>query len=274
MFIFEVSKGMRSYAIGRVYKIVNTMDELIYIGATGATLSHRMVQHRANAKTGKTSTIYTHMRDIGIEKFSIILIEQLENVTKEQLRAKEDKWIKELDTVNNGLNGRYEMGQTCIHNKRRSNCKECGGSAICIHNKYRSSCKECNGSAICIHNKQRLQCKECEGSSICIHNKYRSSCKECKGSAICIHNKQRLQCKECEGSAICIHNKYRSSCKECNGSAICIHNKQRHQCKECNGDKFKCEPCHKLYGSKQGLSRHNLKCHPIIIVAEPNPEPN
>lgn len=154
---------MRSYAIGRVYKIVNSVDELKYIGSTGATLSRRMVGHRCNAKKGKTFTIYTHMREIGIDKFSIILIEQLNNVTKEQLRAREDYWIKELDTVNNGLNGRYEMSPICPHNKQHAQCKECGGCNICIHNKYWFQCKECEGSSICIHNKRRNSCKECNG---------------------------------------------------------------------------------------------------------------
>ncbi len=37
----------------------------------------------------------------------------------------------------------------CEHNKRRSNCKDCGGSApICEHGKIKRTCKDCGGSAI------------------------------------------------------------------------------------------------------------------------------
>ena len=35
------------------------------------------------------------------------------------------------------------MPTKCEHNKRKSRCKECGGSSICEHNRRRSQCKEC-----------------------------------------------------------------------------------------------------------------------------------
>jgi len=31
----------------------------------------------------------------------------------------------------------------CPHGKRKSRCKECGGSELCIHKKQKSQCKEC-----------------------------------------------------------------------------------------------------------------------------------
>ena len=31
----------------------------------------------------------------------------------------------------------------CVHNRRKSRCKECGGSEICQHNRIRSRCKKC-----------------------------------------------------------------------------------------------------------------------------------
>ncbi|XRB22618.1 hypothetical protein RI054_31g124700 [Pseudoscourfieldia marina] len=42
---------------------------------------------------------------------------------------------------------------TCVHNRRRSRCKECGGSEVCVHNRQRSRCKECGGKSICVHNR-------------------------------------------------------------------------------------------------------------------------
>ena len=132
------------------------------------------------------------------------------------------------------------VSNKCEHGKRKSRCKECGGSEICEHNKRKSRCKECGGSQICEHNKVRSHCKECGGSQICEHNKARSHCKECGGSQICEHNKQKNRCKECGGSQICEHNKVRSHCKECGGSQICEHNKVRSHCKECGGSEI-CE---------------------------------
>ena len=32
----------------------------------------------------------------------------------------------------------------CEHNRRRSNCKDCGGGSICEHNRRRSNCKDCD----------------------------------------------------------------------------------------------------------------------------------
>jgi len=109
----------------------------------------------------------------------------------------------------------------CQHNRRRSQCKECGGSQICEHNRIRSTCKECGGSQICEHNRRRSECKECGGSQICEHNRRRSECKECGGSQICEHNRERSKCKECGGSQICEHNRIRSRCIQCEGSQIC-----------------------------------------------------
>ena len=73
----------------------------------------------------------------------------------------------------------YREKNKCIHNNRKSQCKECGGSQICIHNRIKSQCKECGGSQICIHNRRKNQCKECGGSGICIHNRKKNQCKEC-----------------------------------------------------------------------------------------------
>ena len=85
----------------------------------------------------------------------------------------------------------------------------------CEHNRRKLQCKECGGGSICIHNRQKPHCKDCGGSQICIHNRIKSKCKECGGASICIHDRQKQQCKECGGSAVCIHNRIKSTCKEC-----------------------------------------------------------
>ena len=73
----------------------------------------------------------------------------------------------------------------CEHNRRRNECKDCGGASICEHNRQRSKCKECGGASICEHNRERSKCKECGGASICEHNRQRSKCTECYGSRSC-----------------------------------------------------------------------------------------
>ena len=84
----------------------------------------------------------------------------------------------------------------CEHGvKQRSRCKVCGA---CPHGRRRSRCKQCGGSGICEHGRQRSGCKECGGASICEHGRRRSHCKECGGSQICEHGRQRHHCKECK----------------------------------------------------------------------------
>ena len=207
-----------------VYKIVNYIDDNIYVGSTTEQLCKRMVQHRSNCKSGKYPNIklYSHFNLHGIANFKIVLIEEYKNINRDTLRKYEDKFIKEFDSVKSGLNGRHEDGSICIHNKNRNQCILCHSISICEHNKIRNVCKLCHGSQICEHNRQRSQCKECKGSQICEHNRIRSTCKECKGSLICEHNKNRNFCRDCNN--------------------------------------FFCNFCTKKLSSNQSLKRHIITC--------------
>ena len=89
------------------------------------------------------------------------------------------------------------------------------GKGKCVHKKRRSTCKDCGGGEICQHQRRRAQCKDCGGSEICQHDRVRSYCKDCKGSAKCVHERVRSRCKDCNGSAICQHLKRRSRYKDC-----------------------------------------------------------
>ena len=72
--------------------------------------------------------------------------------------------------------------------KRCSNCIKiqkvqqfCKNESICIYCKYK-----------CEHNRKRDQCKDCGGSQICEHNRRRNNCKDCgctKFSYLEVHHK-------------------------------------------------------------------------------------
>ena len=130
------------FPTGRVYKVTNTIDDLIYVGSTTQTLAQRMTEHRNKAKNGKLKRLYDHMRNVGIPNFKVFLLEQTGPVTREGLLALENKYICELDTVNHGLNERY-ANVMCEHDRKRSTCKDCGGSEICEHERRRYYCREC-----------------------------------------------------------------------------------------------------------------------------------
>jgi hypothetical protein len=148
-------------SISRVYKIVNDIDELVYIGSTIQLLCRRMTEHRKFARKGCDRTLYNHMREVGVEHFKILCIREYKDISKERLKYKENKYIKRYDSVKNGLNTYHAFGHKCEHNINRSICKECKGTSICHHNKIKNHCKDCCGSIFCLHNKQKSQCKDC-----------------------------------------------------------------------------------------------------------------
>ena len=72
------------YSKGRIYKIVNTMNDMIYIGHTTQILSKRFYDHKAKSDW-QTTKFYLGMKAVGKDNFSIILIELFPCVSKEQL---------------------------------------------------------------------------------------------------------------------------------------------------------------------------------------------
>ncbi len=86
---------MPNYQNGKIYKIVNDINESIYVGGTSLELSARMAGHREDAKT-RTSPFYTAMRKIGVEHFKIILLKPFPCKSKAELNAEEYKTMKEL----------------------------------------------------------------------------------------------------------------------------------------------------------------------------------
>jgi hypothetical protein len=91
----------------KIYKITCSCCDKIYVGSTKQSrLSKRLWGHHTDCNTGRTSKLYTHMREQGFEKFAILLLEAVEVVDIDEQRKLENDKIEELDTINNGLNER------------------------------------------------------------------------------------------------------------------------------------------------------------------------
>ena len=89
---------MNKYNSGKIYKVVNTIDDNIYIGSTITRLCDRIGSHRKNAKNEeKQSIFYTHMRKVGIEHFKIILIKLFPCESKDELEAEEFNEMSKYD---------------------------------------------------------------------------------------------------------------------------------------------------------------------------------
>ena len=66
---------MPDYIEGKIYKILNTIDDEIYVGSTVQKLSTRLAHHRSHTKFEVKHKINQHMIDVGVENFYIELIE-------------------------------------------------------------------------------------------------------------------------------------------------------------------------------------------------------
>lgn len=102
---------MVNYQNGKIYKLVNNVDDEIYIGSTCNPLSKRKSEHKKNSKLEKCQNrpIYKHLIKIGWENVEIILIETYSCENKDELHKRERYWIDELKpSLNKVLPGRTE----------------------------------------------------------------------------------------------------------------------------------------------------------------------
>lgn len=74
---------------GFVYEITNTVTKHKYIGSTIQTLHNRFKAHRSNARIGKKGKLYDHMRTVGVDNFTINVVEECEVDSIEQLCIRE-----------------------------------------------------------------------------------------------------------------------------------------------------------------------------------------
>ena len=89
---------MVNYSNGKIYKLVNNVDDKVYVGSTCATLRLRKSKHkqRAGDEKYKNMEVYKHLNYVGWSNVEIILIEAYECKCKDELHARERHFIDEL----------------------------------------------------------------------------------------------------------------------------------------------------------------------------------
>jgi hypothetical protein len=103
------------YQNGKIYKVINTITNKIYIGSTVRRICERMGQHRRNANNiNKNSTFYNYMREVGIEHFKIILIKLYPCMSNDELEAEE---FKEISIMNMEL----LLNDSIVYKKKSNN---------------------------------------------------------------------------------------------------------------------------------------------------------
>lgn len=85
--------------LGKVYKLVNSENDKVYIGITYRSLKTRFKQHLSDAQQGYKRPICEAIRDLGSDKFKIELICETED-----LENKEIELIAQYNSFNKGYN--------------------------------------------------------------------------------------------------------------------------------------------------------------------------
>jgi group I intron endonuclease len=91
-----------------VYKIINNINNKLYIGITTKTIEKRWSQHKLCANHKLNTPLYRAMNKYGIDSFSISIIHQGSSL--KEILDMEQKLIKELNTqvhLGNGYNVSY-----------------------------------------------------------------------------------------------------------------------------------------------------------------------
>lgn len=100
------------YSNGKIYKILNTITDDVYVGSTTQPLRKRLYGHKKTLTDNRydKTKFYCKVRELGFENFYIELIENYACKTREELLAREGKWIREISTLNKLIAGRDSKG--------------------------------------------------------------------------------------------------------------------------------------------------------------------
>lgn len=96
--------------IGYIYKIINDVNNKVYIGQTSETIEKRWLRHKRsrNYKKYKHIHFYKALNKYGINHFFVSEVMKVSADTKEELKKELDKWEKyyifEFNSFRNGYN--------------------------------------------------------------------------------------------------------------------------------------------------------------------------
>lgn len=110
------------YQNGKIYKVINTVNEDIYIGSTTQNLIIRLTSHFSASNVGtsrRNSLLNNCIKDIGKDNFSIELIEKVECNTKEELLIREQYYIDLLKPKLNQFNAIKQSEDFYKNNKKK-----------------------------------------------------------------------------------------------------------------------------------------------------------
>lgn len=97
---------MSNTKVGRIYKIVSTQSDHVYVGSTFNTIRDRFSKHKKDYRqwlkdmSKAKCSIYPFFKEFGVDNFKMILIKEYEVVDRTHLEAYEALWMSKLACVN------------------------------------------------------------------------------------------------------------------------------------------------------------------------------
>lgn len=105
---------------GKIYKIVNDINDKVYVGQTIRTLAQRFQKHCSYSDdVNRTMAIKKAIHKYGRDHFKIELLEELIDCNQELLNEREIYWIAYYNAYTNGYN-LTKGGQFCGHSQKLS----------------------------------------------------------------------------------------------------------------------------------------------------------
>lgn len=81
-----------NYSKGKIYKLVNDVNDEIYVGSTTQTLKQRLNTHKGLSKIHPNRHVYSKLNEVGWKNVHIILLEEVESSNAYQLLERERYW--------------------------------------------------------------------------------------------------------------------------------------------------------------------------------------
>ena len=84
----KMYKHYNPYKNGKIYRVTNSVDDMVYVGCTYQSLAERWHEHKKDYRRG-SSIFYRHMQDLGRNKFKIKLIKLAPTISRWHLENAE-----------------------------------------------------------------------------------------------------------------------------------------------------------------------------------------
>lgn len=93
---------MPDYSKGKIYQILNNVDNDVYVGSTCVPLAKRLWKHKWEFENRQfiDRPLTNKMKLLGVDAFYIELVENTPCNSKEELRAREGFYIRQRGTLN------------------------------------------------------------------------------------------------------------------------------------------------------------------------------